>query len=158
MAGSGRGKSIPPPKFFRPLHGYWDSPGITPAFPWRSPHTKGRASRVSTQIHRLFICRAYYSRFSLSRQSAASVAAFPPRAPGMGGKAPSYAEGKRRGNWMKRQSLRRQTLVTTGCNVAVRGLGFLMRLGFSRLLGPEAMGIMELASGAHMLFISEERR
>ena len=55
---------------------------------------------------------------------------------------------------MKRQSLRRQTLVTTGCNVAVRGLGFLMRLGFSRLLGPEAMGIMELASGAHMLFLA----
>lgn len=55
---------------------------------------------------------------------------------------------------MKRQSLRRQTLVTTGCNVAVRGLGFLMRLGFSRLLGPQAMGIMELASGAHMLFLA----
>ena len=55
---------------------------------------------------------------------------------------------------MKEQSLRRQALVTAGCNAAVRGLGFGMRLWVSRMLGAEAVGVMELASSAHMLALT----
>ena len=55
---------------------------------------------------------------------------------------------------MKEQSLRRQALVTAGCNASVRGLGFGMRLWVSRMLGAEAVGVMELASSAHMLALT----
>lgn len=55
---------------------------------------------------------------------------------------------------MKGQSLKRQTLVTAGNSAAVRAIGFFMRLWVSRLLGPEAVGVMELASGAHMLALT----
>lgn len=51
---------------------------------------------------------------------------------------------------MKEQSLRRQAAVTAGGNAAVRMLGFGMRLAVTRLLGAEAVGVMELAASAHM--------
>lgn len=55
---------------------------------------------------------------------------------------------------MKRQSIRRQTAVTVACGVLNRGLGFLLRLTITKRLGPEAVGVMELASGAHMLALT----
>lgn len=55
---------------------------------------------------------------------------------------------------MKQQSLRRQTLVTAGCSAAVRGIGFGMRLWLSRMLGAEAVGVMELAGSVHMLALT----
>ena len=55
---------------------------------------------------------------------------------------------------MKVQSMKRQALVTAVGSALVRGMGFVMRLTVSGLLGPEAMGIMELASSAHMLLVT----
>lgn len=55
---------------------------------------------------------------------------------------------------MKGQSLKRQTAVMTGCNVLNRGLGFGLRLFTARLLGPEALGVMELAGQVHMLALT----
>ncbi len=55
---------------------------------------------------------------------------------------------------MKKQSLKKQTAVITGCNILIRGLGFVLRLITSRLLGAEALGVMELASQAHMLALT----
>ena len=55
---------------------------------------------------------------------------------------------------MKKQSLKRQAMITAGSGALVRGLGFVLRLWISRLLGAEALGIMELASGAHMLALT----
>ena len=54
---------------------------------------------------------------------------------------------------MKKQSLRGQAALITGCGAAVRAMGFLMRLWISRALGAEAVGIMELASGVHTLAV-----
>ena len=55
---------------------------------------------------------------------------------------------------MKRQSLKKQTILTSATSAAVRAIGFFMRLWVSRLLGAEALGVMELASGAHMLALT----
>lgn len=55
---------------------------------------------------------------------------------------------------MKGQSLKIQTAVMTGCNVVIRGLGFILRMITARLLGPEAVGVMELAGQAHMLALT----
>lgn len=55
---------------------------------------------------------------------------------------------------MEKQSLKKQTAVMTMCNVLIRGLGFVLRLVTSRLLGAEALGVMELASQAHMLALT----
>ena len=55
---------------------------------------------------------------------------------------------------MKGQSLRRQAALTAGSSVVVRALGFVMRLWVSRMLGAEAVGVMELAAGAHMLALT----
>lgn len=55
---------------------------------------------------------------------------------------------------MKGQSLKIQTAVMTGCNVVIRGLGFVLRMITARLLGPEAVGVMELAGQAHMLALT----
>lgn len=55
---------------------------------------------------------------------------------------------------MKKQSLRGQAALITGCGAAVRAMGFLMRLWISRALGAEAVGIMELASGVHTLALT----
>ncbi|HML46851.1 MAG TPA: oligosaccharide flippase family protein [Clostridia bacterium] len=55
---------------------------------------------------------------------------------------------------VKRQSLFAQTAVLSGANFFVRILGFVMRIWLSRTLGAEAMGVMELASSAHMLWIA----
>lgn len=55
---------------------------------------------------------------------------------------------------VKRQSMILQTAILSGANFFVRILGFVMRIWLSRTLGAEAMGIMELASSAHMLWIA----
>ena len=55
---------------------------------------------------------------------------------------------------MKKQSVKKQALVTAGCNAVIRGLGFGLRLWVSKALGAEAVGVMELASGAHMLALT----
>ena len=55
---------------------------------------------------------------------------------------------------MKKQSLKKQTAVMAACNVGIRGLGFVLRLITARLLGPEAVGVMELAGQAHMLALT----
>lgn len=55
---------------------------------------------------------------------------------------------------MKKQSLIKQTVLLSGANTAVRAIGFAMRIWLSRVMGAEAIGIMELASSAHMLWIA----
>ncbi|MDR1599182.1 MAG: oligosaccharide flippase family protein [Oscillospiraceae bacterium] len=55
---------------------------------------------------------------------------------------------------MKKQSLLSQTVLLTATNGIVRAIGFIMRIWMSRVLGAEAMGIMELASSAHMLWLA----
>ncbi len=55
---------------------------------------------------------------------------------------------------MKRQSMVRQTALLTGANAVVRALGFAMRVWLSRAMGAEAIGVLELASSAHMLWIA----
>ena len=55
---------------------------------------------------------------------------------------------------MKKQSLKRQALITGTSTALVRAMGFVLRLWISRLLGAEALGVMELASGVHMLALT----
>ena len=55
---------------------------------------------------------------------------------------------------MKGQSLKGQALVTAAAGVLVRAMGFGLRLWTSRLLGAEAVGIMELAGGAQALALT----
>ncbi|MDR2505847.1 MAG: oligosaccharide flippase family protein [Oscillospiraceae bacterium] len=55
---------------------------------------------------------------------------------------------------LQKNSLLSQTLILTAANFAVRMLGFVMRIWLSRTLGAEAIGVMELASSAHMLWIA----
>lgn len=54
----------------------------------------------------------------------------------------------------KKHALIRQTALLSVTNVAVRAMGFVMRIWTSRVLGAQAVGIMELASSAHMLCIT----
>lgn len=49
---------------------------------------------------------------------------------------------------------KRQTLLITGINGLIRAMGFFLRVVMARMLGPEIMGIAELASGVHMLAIT----
>ncbi len=53
-----------------------------------------------------------------------------------------------------KESIRKQTIVLTGLNGMIRAMGFLLRVLLSRQLGAEAMGVVELASGVHMLAIT----
>ncbi len=55
---------------------------------------------------------------------------------------------------MRKQSLFKQAAVLSGANTVVRALGFAMRIWLSRVMGAEAIGVMELASSAHMLWIA----
>lgn len=55
---------------------------------------------------------------------------------------------------MKKRSLLHQTAVLSLANFLVRTLGFVMRILFSRLLGAQAVGIMELSSSVQMLLIT----
>ena len=55
---------------------------------------------------------------------------------------------------MKKRSLKREALITAGSGVVMRALGFVMRMWVSRILGAEALGVMELASGAHMFVLT----
>ncbi len=55
---------------------------------------------------------------------------------------------------MAKQSIRKQAMLLTFTNTLVRALGFAMRVWFSRVLGAEIMGIMELSSSVHMLAIT----
>lgn len=51
-------------------------------------------------------------------------------------------------------SLKRQALVLTLANAYTRALGFVLRMVSARLMGAEAMGVMELSSSAVMLAIT----
>ncbi len=55
---------------------------------------------------------------------------------------------------MRKQSLFQQAAVLSGANAVVRAMGFAMRVWLSRVMGAEALGVMELASSAHMLWIA----
>ena len=55
---------------------------------------------------------------------------------------------------MRKESLKRQAMITACCGALVRAMGFGLRLWISRLLGAEALGVTELASGAHMLALT----
>lgn len=52
------------------------------------------------------------------------------------------------------QSLKRQALTLTLANAYTRALGFVLRLLSARMMGAQAMGVMELASSAVMLLIT----
>ncbi|MDR3050303.1 MAG: oligosaccharide flippase family protein [Oscillospiraceae bacterium] len=47
-----------------------------------------------------------------------------------------------------------QAAVLTAANLAVRALGFALRIWYARAMGAEAMGVLELATSAHMLWIA----
>lgn len=53
-----------------------------------------------------------------------------------------------------RSGAKKQTLMLTAVNGAVRALGLGMRVMLSRMLGAEIMGIMELAQSVHMVIIA----
>ena len=55
---------------------------------------------------------------------------------------------------VKTQSVKRQAAVLTGANALTRALGFLLRVTLSRLMGAEALGVMELGHSAHMLCVT----
>ncbi len=55
---------------------------------------------------------------------------------------------------MAKQTIREQAILLTLTNTLVRAMGFLMRVLFSRMLGSEIMGIMELGSSVHMMAIT----
>lgn len=55
---------------------------------------------------------------------------------------------------MAKQTIREQAILLTLANTIVRAMGFFMRVLFSRMLGPEIMGIMELGGSVHMMAIS----
>ena len=55
---------------------------------------------------------------------------------------------------MAKQTIKEQAVLLTAANTLVRAMGFVMRVIFSRLLGSEIMGIMELGSSVHMLAIA----
>lgn len=51
-------------------------------------------------------------------------------------------------------SLKKQALVLTAANAYTRALGFVLRLVTARLMGAEAMGVMEMSSSAVMLAVT----
>ena len=51
-------------------------------------------------------------------------------------------------------SLKKQALVMTLANAYTRALGFVLRIFSARLMGAEAMGVMEMSSSAVMLAIT----
>lgn len=55
---------------------------------------------------------------------------------------------------MKQQSVRKQALILTCANAMTRALGFVLRIVLSRLMGAQAVGVMELSHSAHMLSIT----
>ena len=55
---------------------------------------------------------------------------------------------------MKKQSVRTQAFILTCANALTRGLGFILRIVLSRLMGAEALGVMELSHSAHLLSIT----
>ena len=55
---------------------------------------------------------------------------------------------------MVKTDLKRQAMITACSGALVRGMGFALRLWISRALGAEAVGVMELAAGAHALAVT----
>ena len=51
-------------------------------------------------------------------------------------------------------SLTKQTITLTLANAYTRGLGFLLRLALARIMGAEALGMMELTSSVSMLALT----
>ena len=56
--------------------------------------------------------------------------------------------------YMKSQSVKAQAALLTCVNALVRGLGFGLHVALSRILGAEALGVMELSHSAHMLSVA----
>ena len=50
--------------------------------------------------------------------------------------------------------LTKQTITLTLANAYTRGLGFLLRLALARIMGAEALGMMELTSSVSMLALT----
>ena len=55
---------------------------------------------------------------------------------------------------MRGNSLKRQAAILSCVNALVRALGFALHIVLGRLLGAEALGVMELSQSAHMLSIT----
>lgn len=55
---------------------------------------------------------------------------------------------------MKKQSVRKQAAILACANALTRALGFVLRIFLSRLMGAQAVGVMELSHSAHMLSIT----
>lgn len=55
---------------------------------------------------------------------------------------------------MKKRSVKQQAAILTLANVFTRALGFGLRVMLSRLMGAQALGVMELSHSAHMLSIT----
>ena len=55
---------------------------------------------------------------------------------------------------MKELSLKKQALITAGSSALMRALGFGIRLWISRILGAEALGVMELLARLFSAFLS----
>ena len=55
---------------------------------------------------------------------------------------------------MKNRSVKQQAAVLTLANIFTRALGFVLRVVLSRLMGAQALGVMELSHSAHMLSIA----
>ena len=51
-------------------------------------------------------------------------------------------------------SLKKQALILTLANAYTRALGFVLRLTTARMMGAQALGLMELSSSAVMLAIT----
>ena len=51
-------------------------------------------------------------------------------------------------------SLKKQALILTIANAYTRALGFVLRLVTARLMGAQALGVMEMASSAVMVAIT----
>ena len=54
---------------------------------------------------------------------------------------------------MQRQSLKKQAEFMTASGVIVRAMGFFLRLLVSRMLGAEAVGMMELSATVQIEFV-----
>ena len=56
------------------------------------------------------------------------------------------------------QSLKHQAMTLSIANAYTRALGFVLRIFSARLMGAEAMGVMEMASSAMMLAINNQAK
>ena len=74
-------------------------------------------------------------------------------APVLSTQSPAYPP-VRRPEVMRMSSLKKQAVILTLANAYTRALGFVLRLVTARLMGAQALGVMELSSSAVMLAIT----